>query len=161
MWIVSMYRKNKKHYIAHRGNLDGKIPEKENHPEYIVAAILKGYEVEIDVWYQNKNWYLGHDGPVYPISYNFLDTWGTWLWVHAKSYGTLQHLCRTVKTRLNYFYHTDEHYVITSQNWIWAYPGEYGESNTICVLPETTSKTPEQIAKFDGVCSDYIEQYKK
>ena len=34
--------------ISHRGNIDGKIVERENHPEYIDEAIALGYDVEID-----------------------------------------------------------------------------------------------------------------
>ena len=36
--------------ISHRGNIDGRIPEKENHPNYIDAAIKAGYDVEVDLW---------------------------------------------------------------------------------------------------------------
>ena len=35
--------------IAHRGNIHGENPSEENKPEYIDAAIDKGYDVEIDV----------------------------------------------------------------------------------------------------------------
>ena len=37
--------------IAHRGNIDGPNPSKENHPEYIESAIVDGYDVEIDLRY--------------------------------------------------------------------------------------------------------------
>ena len=57
---------------------------------------------------------------------------------------------------LNYFYHTDEDYVLTSKQYIWAYPGKYGSVNTICVKP----KTFDTIQYFDGVCSDYIGVYR-
>ena len=36
--------------ISHRGNLNGRIPERENHPDYIDEAIEAGYDVEIDIW---------------------------------------------------------------------------------------------------------------
>ena len=36
--------------ISHRGNLNGTSPF-ENHPEYIQKALLKGFDVEIDVWF--------------------------------------------------------------------------------------------------------------
>ena len=37
--------------IAHRGNIDGPNPERENSPEYIEEALKAGYDVEVDVWY--------------------------------------------------------------------------------------------------------------
>jgi len=56
-----------KHYISHRGNIDGRIPNSENSPEYISLALSKGYEVEIDVWFVDGSFYLGHDEPYYLI----------------------------------------------------------------------------------------------
>ena len=35
--------------IAHRGNVNGKNPERENTIEYIEEAIKKGYHCEIDI----------------------------------------------------------------------------------------------------------------
>jgi hypothetical protein len=49
--------------IAHRGNINGSNPEKENHPDYINEAIKLGHNVEIDVWFINNKFYLGHDDP--------------------------------------------------------------------------------------------------
>ena len=38
-------------YISHRGNLTDVFPDKENSPEYIMAAIRADFDVEVDVWY--------------------------------------------------------------------------------------------------------------
>ena len=43
--------------ISHRGNLNG-TSSYENHPEHIHKALLKGFDVEIDVWFQKENFYL-------------------------------------------------------------------------------------------------------
>ena len=51
--------------IAHRGNLHGPNPDKENSTDYINEAIESGYNVEIDVWFINNKWYLGHDNHIY------------------------------------------------------------------------------------------------
>jgi hypothetical protein len=51
--------------ISHRGNLNGKDVDNENNPLYIDRALGKGYDVEVDVWYVNGKWYLGHDEPTY------------------------------------------------------------------------------------------------
>ena len=45
--------------ISHRGNLSGPDPKQENKPSQIINAIQKGYEVEIDVWFKDKKFYLG------------------------------------------------------------------------------------------------------
>ena len=58
--------------IAHRGNITGPNPEKENHPEYIDKAIACGYDVEVDVWDVSGKLVLGHDVPQYEIDMNFL-----------------------------------------------------------------------------------------
>ena len=58
--------------ISHRGNLNGKDIENENNPLYIDRALGKGYDVEIDVWYNGGIWYLGHDEPTYPIKLEYL-----------------------------------------------------------------------------------------
>ena len=42
-----------KYFISHRGNINGRNSEMENHPEYIMAALREGYDVEIDVWVIN------------------------------------------------------------------------------------------------------------
>ena len=42
--------------ISHRGNLTGPNPKKENHPDYILNALREGYEVEIDVWFENDKY---------------------------------------------------------------------------------------------------------
>ena len=55
--------------ISHRGNTSGPNPEKENSPEYIIAALLAGYEVEIDVWFENGKFMLGHSEPQYEFPF--------------------------------------------------------------------------------------------
>ena len=47
--------------ISHRGNLIGVKPECENNPTYIDQAIAEGFDVEIDVWFIDGEFFLGHD----------------------------------------------------------------------------------------------------
>ena len=49
--------------ISHRGNMKGKNPDRENHPDYIMEALNKGYHVEVDVHYKDGDLYLGHNEP--------------------------------------------------------------------------------------------------
>ena len=57
--------------ISHRGNINGPNPSMENKPEYVLDAKLKGYDVEIDVWWKEDGFYLGHDEPQYKVSREF------------------------------------------------------------------------------------------
>ena len=58
--------------ISHRGNLNGKTDD-ENKPKYIEQALNQGFDVEIDVWYIDNQFWLGHDKPQYKISEGFLE----------------------------------------------------------------------------------------
>ncbi|MGV7235184.1 MAG: hypothetical protein ACQ9ET_02905 [Nitrosomonadaceae bacterium] len=140
--------------IAHRGNIKGPNPERENAPDYISEALKAGFDVEIDLWYMDDGSYmLGHDGPEHSVEFDFLLQRG--LWVHCKNYRTLQHVIR-LNRGINYFYHTDEDYVLTGRGFIWAYPDQPGDDLTICVMPEWKGSSPEG---FMGVCSDFVEKY--
>ena len=140
--------------ISHRGNTVGPDPENENRPEYIKSALSQGFNVEIDAWFIVGKWFLGHDTPQHETDLNFLSRNN--LWVHCKNYATLQKMT-SVGRGINYFYHTNEDYVLTSKNYIWAYPGKFGGANTICVLPDWYN-TP--VEGFAGICSDFIESYR-
>lgn len=144
-------------WISHRGNLNGKNIEKENHPSYILEALNAGYDVEIDVWYMDDQLYLGHDGPQYKIDIDFLKNEG--LWCHSKNYKALTYL---LKHNIHTFYHNNDSVVLTSKGIPWVFPGceidEYG----ICVLPENVPNTYniDLLSSVYGICSDYIEKYK-
>ena len=141
--------------ISHRGNIDGKNPKEENNVLYIQKALKLGYDVEIDVWNINKEWYLGHDEPQYKIKYDFLTLDG--LWLHAKNGDALYHLLQD--RCCNVFYHTDEDWVLTSKKYIWTYPNQLLYPNSICVLPELGYNGDLKNCK--GICSDFISKYEK
>jgi hypothetical protein len=76
--------------ISHRGNLNGPDLEKENTPEHIIAAINSGYVdgVEIDIWFFDGRFYLGHDKPMIEIDESFIvENFGR-LWLHSKTVET-------------------------------------------------------------------------
>ena len=142
--------------IAHRGNIDGPDSKRENSPEYIKDALNRGFDVEIDVWYHNNRWYLGHDKPQYEVCVQWLKKEAR-LWVHCKDYKTLDKIMELRPHAINFFYHTNENYVLTSQGFIWAFPDKPGGNNTICVMPELNNSSTDG---FCGICSDYIGDYK-
>ncbi len=138
--------------ISHRGNLRGPNKSRENSPEYINEAQNNGYNIEIDVWFTNNKFYLGHDEPIYEIKKNFLNN--NKFWCHAKNIEAMEALKGIGAI---YFWHQNDDVVLTSNGYFWTYPGKKLLKNSICVLPETTNL--ENI-DCSGVCSDFIEKYK-
>lgn len=138
--------------ISHRGNIFGIQKESENNPNYIDNALKEGFDVEIDVRYENNKFFLGHDYPQYEIDKNFL--LNDKIWCHAK---TDEALFELKKINAHYFWHQEDDYTITSKGFIWTYPGKKLFSKSICVLPEIASyKTIDCL----GICSDFIGKYK-
>ena len=54
--------------ISHRGNINGPKKELENNPIYIQNAIDLGYQVEIDIWKIEDDFFLGHEAPEFQVS---------------------------------------------------------------------------------------------
>lgn len=146
-------------YIAHRGNISGQDSIQENTPNYIDRAICLGYDVEIDVWYIDHKLYLGHDLPVYEVSYSFFIN--PKLWIHCKNPEALLFFSEHNNNLLNFFWHEKDRYTITSKGIVWAYPGSKLNSMSVSVLPETIFDVNVKTSTIYGICSDYIEMYKK
>jgi len=140
-------------FISHRGNIDGRIENKENNPDYIKEALNQGYDVEIDVWYQS-GYYFGHNCPTYEIDISFLLQ--SRLWIHAKNIAALYEL----KNITNCFFHKNDDAVLTSTGYIWTYPGYPLTNKSICVMPETVNYSNDQLKNCYGICSDEIKRFK-
>ena len=144
--------------ISHRGNIDGKNTERENHPSYIDEAIEAGYDVEIDIWYLEGRLFLGHDTPQYIVDINWLENRSPSLWIHCKNMDSLSYFneyADTISSQFNYFSHDVDMGVLTSHNYIWS-TNLYDRG--ILVLPEVFNKEPMETTI--GVCSDVIKKYK-
>ena len=142
--------------ISHRGNLEGPNPERENHPDYIYEALQAGYEVEIDVWWIDGKFKLGHDGPQYDFPFDLLTNFHTKLWIHCKNMDALSYLNEldSSGSKLNYFSHEDDLGVLTSRGYIWS---ANLFDRGILVMPEVYKKEPNK--NTFGICSDYIKNY--
>lgn len=140
--------------ISHRGNLTGRIPNNENHPNYIDEAINAGFDVEIDMWWVDGRIYLGHDEPTYEVDNEWLVDRVDKLWIHCKNVELLNWIRSTI---LHYFWHEEDTVTLTSKQYMWAYPGKQPIIGSIAVMPEIHN---ESISKCIGVCSDYINNYK-
>jgi hypothetical protein len=143
--------------ISHRGNISGPNPKKENHPEYILTALQAGYDVEIDVWFENGKFMLGHDEPQYEFPFELLDKNYSRLWIHCKNMDALSVLNNLDSSgnKVNYFMHESDLGVLTSKGYIWS---TNLFNRGILVMPEAFNREP--IETTLGVCSDYIEKYK-
>ena len=140
-------------FIAHRGNVDGPNPEEENKPEYLLRALSKGFDVEVDAWLdpQTGQWALGHDGPQYPISSEFLRTPG--FWIHAKNGAALRAMVQN--PHVHCFTHDQDEYTLTSRGFIWAYPDvKLVGTNCIAVMYTKPEKLLDQ--NIGGICHDSV-----
>ena len=145
-------------FIAHRGNLFGPQPENENKIPYLQNAIDKGFFVEVDIidYDGNDVFTLGHDTKQEQVSSKFLRN--KHIFAHAKNFKSLNGL---LNHGVNCFYHTEEDYVLTSENKIWVYPGvkPSNHKNCIIVLPELYEMNEWKNAY--GICSDFVANYRK
>jgi hypothetical protein len=139
--------------IAHRGLINGPDINLENRPEHILKSLDDDYDCEIDLWIVNSDFYLGHDNPQYPINPKFLDKFG--LWIHAKNLSALRWL---TTTNLEYFWHQEDNFTLTSHNYIWTYPGKELTQRSVCVMPEWEDSTLQNIRNINcyAICSDYV-----
>jgi hypothetical protein len=141
--------------ISHRGNLNGPNPSLENSLELINLALKNKFDVEIDVWLINKQWYLGHDKPEYLISQKFLEN--KKLWCHAKNLEALYSMldCKNI----NCFWHQDDDFTLTSKGFIWTYPNKQVTSRSVIVLQNKENIDPFKKYIY-GICTDYPIFYK-
>lgn len=146
-----------KHFISHRGNINGRIPDRENHPDYIDEAINLGYDVEIDLWYINEKFWLGHDKPEYVTTLSWVASRQDKLWIHCKNHEAMVYLNEYQLLNLNWFWHEEDDMTLTSKRFMWVYPGKQPIKSSIAVMPEINE---DDVSLCLGICSDQIEKYK-
>lgn len=139
--------------IAHRGNYCGRNQELENNPQYLLSAIEKGYHAEVDAWYLDNNWYLGHDKPGYPVDIEFLCR--SEFWIHAKNIEGYMMLYSNKDAHV--FWHDRDEFIFTSKGIKWAYEGVLTHDGII-VMPERSESITQCLRSGSvrclGVCSD-------
>lgn len=157
--------------ISHRGNVSGPNPKNENYPTYIDEAINKGYCVEVDLWGASQDkgkisLSLGHDEPQYETELSWLVERRIKLFIHAKNYEALSALIRHWPDRksgnLKFFFHESEKYsVIANTSLIWCHDLEAADNYSIIPLISKEDISTWQARPVFGICSDYIETFKK
>lgn len=147
--------------IAHRGNTKGSN-RMENHPDYLLATLEQGYDVEIDVWKWEDHWYFGHDMKQYEVTKE--DIWSRFgryfpnLWLHAKNYDALVGLHHSYGF-LNYFWHNTDTYTITSKGFFWT-EKPYAYINTV-YMNANMGNAIKADRDFYAVCSDHVEMIRE
>ena len=140
--------------IAHRGLTDSPNKKIENTKNQIENALALGFDCEVDLWKYNGDLYLGHDEPGELISEEWLKNPS--LWVHAKNENAMEWLNTT---NLNYFWHETDHFTLTSKNKIWVYIGKALVENSICVMPEKSKYSLQELSVCYAVCTDFPKKY--
>jgi phospholipase C len=139
--------------IAHRGNVDGPNQFNENNPTNIVVAIVRGFNVEVDIWMNSTGIFLGHDKPQYEIDEQFINDIKDETWFHCKNIEALGYFVNNIPDA-KFFWHQDDDYTLTSNGYIWTYPGKTITNKSIVVLTEPTDL--EIYKDAYGVCTDYL-----
>jgi hypothetical protein len=137
--------------IAHRGNTIGPNPDSENELHYLHKAITNGYDVEVDVWYVDKQWYFGHYGPTIPVSLVDVEAISDKAWFHAKNYLAL---CELDGRGHHVFAHDKDPFVVTNRGWIWSHQGQENPAG-IVVMPSLITEQA-LIINSAGICHDNL-----
>jgi hypothetical protein len=159
--LISLGNKKMK-IIAHRGNLVGPNPKMENHPDYLNDAILRGFEIEVDLWRDGGKWALGHDKPGYEVSGAYLNSLSNMnvCWIHIKNIEALSFLVERDSElkdpQWNYFWHESDDHTLTSKGEIWSAKGKYIKNGITVFLGEPL----EEPLNAMGVCTDYALKWR-
>lgn len=143
--------------ISHRGNLEGRNENLENHPKYIEVAYSAGFYVEIDLWVVENKLFLGHDEPQFLIDSKFIDN--KFYYVHCKNEDALSYLNNS-NLNCDYFWHENDYYTMTSKNKIWSHFKSKILPNSICVIKDDLDSLNDYSNCF-GICSDFVAKYIK
>lgn len=134
--------------IAHRGNVNGPSVL-ENSPGFLLDAIHKGFDIEVDIRFIDHTWFLGHDFATYPVGDAFINQIKESAWFHCKN---IQALERFDKKIHKYFWHQNDDFTLTSNGYIWTYPGQEVTPKSIVVDLNLNFNNKTNVY---GICTDY------
>ena len=148
--------------IAHRGNIAGPDPTRENTETYLGEALEAGFHVEVDVWDVvddgGPSALLGHDQVLDAVHPGLLRN--EHVWCHCKTLKALEYLMR-IGCRC--FVHDTDLGTFTSDGFFWTADAsnEYQLDRTVLMHAGDllASENAWQIQRVVGVCSDYVENY--
>ena len=137
--------------LSHRGYINGAA--KGNHPDNIRRCLEQGFCVEIDLHWDGKKAFFGHDDLLYPVNLNEWDR--REIIFHLKS-PNLPFL-----KFADAFAIENDPFVVTLRGYIWANYGTPATSLSIVCAPELVG-ADEPLETFihrnryaAGICTDY------
>jgi len=159
--------------ISHRGYLNGKDDYLENNPKEIIRILENtDFDIEVDLWTKDLKWYFGHDYPKYELSSEeiilLFEYYFDRVWIHCKNFDALDNLSSSkhyLFKNLNYFWHQEDDFTLTSKQYIWCYPGKFEEDffgNMVCL--DFDLKESEEYYKnlsVCAICTDYPKKLKE
>jgi hypothetical protein len=152
-WIVGDVTFWTPEKIAHRALIAGPDHKKENSIQTISSRCQQGLSSEIDIWFHEEEFWIGHDAPRERVTLEFLTS--EFLWIHAKNgeaFYKLQKISNEKGLGLRIFYHTQEHYALTTLGDTIILPGVPDVDGFCYMMPEMDNVTPTVAAK---ICSDF------
>lgn len=133
--------------IAHRALLKGEDKVKENTITQIELALKEGFYCELDVWFLDNKWFLGHDSPQTEVNFGFLDNRKFFL--HCKNLFALSELTHN-GIDADFFAHENDDWVLTREGYIWTFPEKKTCESSIIV----DLKNEGKYGDIAGICSD-------
>jgi len=153
-----LHRFHTPRHIAHRGLLRGPDSTLENTVQQLESNASAGIISECDIWFNDGGFWLGHDTPEYPISYEWICNMKDVILIHAKdlrSFHELKRLRDEEGIDLHIFYHTDEDVVMTTHGDCIVYPGLPVLNGWISMMPERTPLIKIKDYAL-AICSDFV-----
>lgn len=154
--------------IAHRGLIDYDpglgSPNNENQPPQIEIAIKAGFDIEIDLRYDEGKMYLGHDTTQYEVQDYTLADWSKncTVYAHCKDMKAAFH-CPRLHDIIP-FCHSDDDFILLKNHILWVHPKAINNipptvrPNCIIVLPYEMEWAPH--SDYYGICTDNPRKYK-
>jgi hypothetical protein len=139
-------------FISHRGNLRGRIPDRENSPDYIDEAIKTGCMVEIDIRRIGGALFFGHDYPQLVADPTWIEERKDWLLIHLKDF----HAAKGIRDSWHTFCHVNDPFTLTSRGKLWMHDLSLTpDENTIVPLMTKELVNAYGYRNIYAICSDW------
>jgi len=138
--------------ISHRGNMFGPDENLENNPRTIEMA-SNFFKVEVDIRKIGKDYWLGHDNPMYLVRFDWLIYLKPRLLLHCKNDDVYN--CHALSS-FHRFRHEEEDTVTCSLGNVLKHPNYTPIPGSYNMMPEKSKhETLETIFASSAVCTDY------
>ena len=140
--------------ISHLGNINGRVPERENTLSYLKESLKAGWHVCLDVVFANGGFLLPHAAGFDAAPMSFFSQ--PRVWSRCRDSETLDALCNI---KAHAFFLSAASHTLTSEQFIWTLPPETLVDRSIAAFPELVE--PDWLDKQEpaGLCSNCPYQY--